>query len=97
MHKRAAIGSALLILYGFYKERIQSPGVVAYEREQINGSQRISIYRSGKEFSMSPIIIVIVLILTFLFIILSIVPLLMGPVDIESTKHAPRAKAKGAH
>jgi|APFre7841882630_1041343.scaffolds.fasta_scaffold40067_2 hypothetical protein len=46
---------------------------------------------------MSPIIIVIVLILTFLFIIMSIVPLLMGSADMDSTKRAHRAKAKGAH
>jgi hypothetical protein len=97
MHKHAATGSVLFILYGLCKERIQFPGVVAYEREQINGFQRIRICKLGKEFSMSPIIIVIVLILTFLFIIMSIVPLLMGPVDMKATKRAPRAKARGAH
>lgn len=91
------LASCFCILYGFCKERIQSPGVVAYEREQINGFQRISIYKLGKEFSMSPIIIVIVLILSFLFILISIVPLLMGPVDMDSTKNAPQAKARGAH
>jgi hypothetical protein len=46
---------------------------------------------------MSPIITVVVLILAVLFIVLSILPLLPGQEDMDSSKPAPRGKAKHAH
>jgi len=46
---------------------------------------------------MSPIITVVVLILAVLFIVLSILPLLPGQEDMDSSRPTPRAKAKHAH
>ena len=46
---------------------------------------------------MSPFPIAVVLILTVLFIVMSIIPLLPGQKDTDSSKRAPRAKAKHAH
>ena len=46
---------------------------------------------------MSPFAIAVVLILTILFIVISIIPLLPGQVDLDSSKHSQRVKTKGAH
>ena len=58
---------------------------------------RIRICSWIKEFSMSPIITVVVLILAVLFIVLSILPLLPGPEEMDSSRPTPRAKARHAH
>ena len=46
---------------------------------------------------MSPFTIVVVLILTVLFIVLSVIPLLPGQPDMDSSHRAPGAKKKVAH
>jgi len=46
---------------------------------------------------MSPIISVVVLILTVLFIVLSLLPLLPGQEDMDSSELTPRAEARHAH
>ena len=86
----------VLFLYEVCKERTRSYGVLLYELELKAACQRISIYSSRKEFSMSPIITVVVLILAVLFIVLSILPLLPGQEDMDSSKPTPRAKTKHA-
>jgi hypothetical protein len=50
-----------------------------------------------KEKPMSPFPIVVVLILTVLFIILSVIPLLPGQPDLDSSHRSPGAKKKAAH
>jgi len=47
---------------------------------------------------MSPFTIAVVLILTVLFIVLSVIPLLPGKPDMDSSHHSPGAKkTKAAH
>ncbi len=46
---------------------------------------------------MSPFTITVVLILTLLFVILSIIPLLPGQTDIDSPRRSPRTKTKTSH
>ena len=46
---------------------------------------------------MSPFTIIVILILTVLFIILSVIPLLPGQADVESSRRSPTAKAKTSH
>ena len=46
---------------------------------------------------MSPFVSVVVLILTVLFIVLSVIPLLPGPPDMDSPHRSPGAKKKAAH
>ena len=46
---------------------------------------------------MSPFEIVVVLLLTVLFIILSVIPLLNGKSDLDSSQHSRGAKTKPAH
>jgi hypothetical protein len=46
---------------------------------------------------MSPFSIAVVLILTILFIVMSIIPLLPGQTDMDSSKHTQKVKTKGAH
>ncbi len=46
---------------------------------------------------MSPFTIVVVLILTVLFIVLSIIPLLPGQPDKDSSRRSSGAKTKAAH
>ncbi len=46
---------------------------------------------------MSPFPIVVVLILTVLFIVLSVIPLLPGQSDMDSSRRSPGAKTKAAH
>ncbi len=46
---------------------------------------------------MSPFVIVVVLILTVLFIVLSVIPLLPGQPDMDSSHRSPGAKKKAAH
>jgi hypothetical protein len=46
---------------------------------------------------MSPVVVVIVLILTGLFIVLSILPLLPGQPNMESSTPVRRTKVKQAH
>lgn len=46
---------------------------------------------------MSPFAIVVVLILTALFIVLSVIPLLPGQSDMDSSSRSRRAEKKHAH
>ena len=46
---------------------------------------------------MSPFVVAVVLILTVLFIVLSVVPLLLDQKDVDSSHHSPRTKTKAAH
>jgi len=46
---------------------------------------------------MSPFPIVVVMILTVLFIVLSVIPLLPGRSDMDSSHRSPRAKIKIPH
>lgn len=46
---------------------------------------------------MSPFAVVVIFILVALFFVLSIIPLLPGQTDINSSTPSPRAKTKGAH
>ncbi len=46
---------------------------------------------------MSPFVSVVVLILTVLFIVLSVIPLLPGPPDMDSPRRSPATKKKAAH
>ncbi len=46
---------------------------------------------------MSPFTIVVVFFLAVLFIVMSLIPLLPGPADMDSPTNPARAKTKGAH
>jgi hypothetical protein len=46
---------------------------------------------------MSPFTIIVILILTILFIVLSVIPLLPGQSDLESFRRSPTAKTKTSH
>jgi hypothetical protein len=46
---------------------------------------------------MSPFTIIVILILTILFIVLSVIPLLPGQSDLESSRRSPTAKTKTSH
>jgi len=46
---------------------------------------------------MSPFAVAVVLILTILFIVMSIIPLLLGQADLDSSKRSQRVKTKSAH
>jgi hypothetical protein len=46
---------------------------------------------------MSPFEIVVVLFLTVLFIVLSVIPLMNGKSDTDSSRHSSGAKTKPAH
>ena len=46
---------------------------------------------------MSPFAVAVVLILTILFIVMSIIPLLPGQADLDSSKRSQRVKTKSAH
>jgi hypothetical protein len=46
---------------------------------------------------MSPFTIVVVLFLTVLFIVLSVIPLLPGQSDMDSSDRTPRARTKTSH
>ncbi|HEX7621104.1 MAG TPA: hypothetical protein VF359_07900 [Anaerolineales bacterium] len=46
---------------------------------------------------MSPFTIIVVLILTALFITLSVIPLLTGRSDMDSSPQSQRAKTKNSH
>jgi hypothetical protein len=43
---------------------------------------------------MSPFTIVVIMFLTVLFIILSVIPLLSGPSDVDSSPHSPVVENK---
>ncbi|HTX90514.1 MAG TPA: hypothetical protein VMC09_04775 [Anaerolineales bacterium] len=46
---------------------------------------------------MSPFTIVVIFILTALFVLLSLAPILFGSADMDSHDPAPQAKTKAAH
>ncbi len=46
---------------------------------------------------MSPFTIIVILILTLLFIILSVIPLMTGQSDLDYSHRPPRAKTKTSH
>jgi hypothetical protein len=46
---------------------------------------------------MSPFEIVVVLFLTVLFIVMSVIPLLNGKTDLDSSRQSPGVKTKPAH
>jgi hypothetical protein len=51
----------------------------------------------GKEMPMSPYEIVVVMILSALFIVLSVIPLLPGPSDLDVSRRVSRTKKKAIH
>jgi hypothetical protein len=51
----------------------------------------------GKEKPMSPYVIVVIMILSVLFIVLSVVPLLPGPSDLDISRRVSRGKKKAIH
>jgi hypothetical protein len=51
----------------------------------------------GKEMSMSPYEIVVVMILSVLFIVISIIPLLPGQSDLDVSRRVSRTKKKAIH
>jgi hypothetical protein len=53
--------------------------------------------RIEKEVPMSPFIVAVVVFLTFLFIVLSVVPLLNGKHKVDSSHHPSTPKTRGAH
>jgi hypothetical protein len=46
---------------------------------------------------MSPFAIAVILILTVLFALLSLTPVLFGPSDVDSFDPSPKSKTKAAH
>ncbi len=46
---------------------------------------------------MSPFTIIVVFILTLLFAVLSITPILPGKTDMDSSQRSPRTKTKSSH
>jgi hypothetical protein len=77
---------------------IDSPPFVFYD---IGTKSTLSTYRykeeKGKENPMSAFVVAVVLILTVLFIVISVVPLLPEQKDVDSSHHSPSPKTKVVH